>query len=67
MACNWPLDLGITVHELEKRTRQMPGVRLTTVYAEKPREMDDRFTFAAFLLLGYYAVNSQATVRLKGI
>ena len=45
----------------------MPGVRLTTVYAEKPRKMDDRFTFAAFLLLGYYAVNSQATVRLKGI
>ena len=45
----------------------MPGVRLTTVYAEIPREMDDRFTFAAFLLLGYYAVNSQATVRLKGI
>ena len=67
MACNWPLDLGITVHELEKRTRQMPGGLQTAVDAEKPRKMDDRFAFATFLLLGYYVVITQATVRRKGI
>ena len=45
----------------------MPGGLQTAVDAEKPRKMDDRFAFATFLLLGYYVVIAQTTVRRRGI